>query len=91
MAVLGPHLFDLMRLFAGDPRWVFSSVTQDGRDIGSGEVRKPTEPVGPVAGNQIAAMFGFDHGVQGYFGSKISDVQNGSRFGLTLYGSKGTI
>src|SRR5882724_5698908 len=68
MAVLGPHLFDLMRLFAGDPRWVFASVTEDGRE--TGQVRKPTEPVGPVAGNQIAAMFAFDHGVLGYFGSK---------------------
>ena len=91
MAVLGPHLFDLMRLFAGDPRWVFSSVTEDGRETGSGQVRKPTEPVGPVAGNQIAAMFAFDNGIQGYFGSKISDVPNGIRFGLTLYGSKGAI
>src|SRR5947207_1358608 len=89
MAVLGPHLFDLMRLFAGDPRWVFASVTEDGRE--TQQVRKPTEPVGPVAGNQIAAMFSFDHGVQGYFGSKISDVPNGSRFGLYLYGSKGAI
>jgi predicted dehydrogenase len=91
MAVLGPHLFDLMRLFAGDPRWVFASVTEDGRETGSGQVRQPTEPVGPVAGNQIAAMFAFDHGVLGYFGSKVSDVPNGSRFGLTLYGSKGAI
>jgi predicted dehydrogenase len=91
MAVLGPHLFDLMRLFGGDPRWVFASVTEDGRETGSGQVRQPTEPVGPVAGNQIAAMFSFDHGIQGYFGSKVSDVPNGSRFGLTLYGSKGAI
>jgi predicted dehydrogenase len=89
MAVLGPHLFDLMRLFAGDPRWVFATVTEDGRETTS--IRKPTEPVGPVAGNQIAAMFAFDHGVHGYFGSKVSDVPNGSRFGLTLYGSKGAI
>src|SRR5207253_10029349 len=49
MAVLGPHLFDLMRLFAGDPRWVFASVTEDGRE--TQQVRKPTEPVGPVAGH----------------------------------------
>ena len=38
MAVLGPHLFDLMRLFAGDPRWVFASVTEDGRETGPGQV-----------------------------------------------------
>jgi predicted dehydrogenase len=91
MAVLGPHLFDLMRLFAGDPRWVFAHVTEDGREVDKTRVRQPTEPVGPVAGNQISAMFAFDNGVHGYFGSKISDVPNGSRFGLYLYGSKGAI
>ena len=91
MAVLGPHLFDLMRMFAGDPRWVFAHVTEDGREIDRGRVGVPTEPVGPIAGNQIAAMFAFDRGVHGYFGSKTSDVLTGSRFGLYLYGSKGVI
>ena len=55
MAVLGPHLFDLMRLFAGDPRWVFAHVTEDGREVDKTRVRQPTEPVGPVAGNQISS------------------------------------
>jgi len=91
MAVLGPHLFDLMRMFAGDPRWVFAHVTEDGREIDRGGVGVPTEPVGPIAGNQIAAMFAFDRGVHGYFGSMTSDVLTGSRFGLYLYGSKGVI
>jgi predicted dehydrogenase len=91
MVVLGSHLFDLMRLFAGDPRWVFAHVSEDGREIDRAHARVPTEPVGPVAGNQIAAIFSFDHGVHGYFGSKTSDVLTGKRFGLYLYGSKGII
>ena len=91
MVVLGSHLFDLMRLFAGNPRWVFAHVSEDGREIDRARVRVPTEPVGPVAGNQIAAMFAFDHGVHGYFGSKASDVLTGKRFGFYLYGSKGIL
>ncbi|HTM48016.1 MAG TPA: Gfo/Idh/MocA family oxidoreductase [Bryobacteraceae bacterium] len=91
MVVLGSHLFDLMRMFAGDPRWVFAHVTEDGREMDRTRARVPTEPVGPVAGNQIAAMFAFDGAVHGYFGSKTSDVLEGNRFGLTLYGSKGVI
>jgi predicted dehydrogenase len=91
MVVLGAHLFDLMRLFAGDPHWVFAHVSEDGREIDRGHVRVPTEPVGPVAGNQIAAMFAFDHGIHGYFGSKTSDILTGKRFGLFLYGSKGIL
>jgi len=91
MAVLGPHLFDLMRLFAGDPQWVFAHVTEDGQEINRSRIRKQSEPVGPIAGNQIAAMFAFPHGVHAYFGSKSSDVPDGSRFGFSLYGSKGVI
>src|SRR5262249_39471357 len=91
MAVLGSHLFDLMRMFAGDPRWVFAHVIEDSQEMDRQRVRVPSEPVGPVAGNQIAAMFAFDQGVHGYFGSKTSDVLDGSRFGLYLYGSRGVI
>lgn len=91
MAVLGPHLFDLMRLFAGDPQWVFAHVTENGQEIGRKPIRQATEPVGPIAGNQVAALFAFRNGVHGYFASKTSDVLNASRFGFYVYGSKGAI
>ncbi len=84
LMVLGTHCFDLMRLFAGDPRWVFAHVSP-------ATPRQPTEPIGPVAGDEIAAMFLFDGGVHGYFGSKPSGQRDGRRFGLTLYGSQGAI
>jgi predicted dehydrogenase len=91
MMVLGTHLFDLMRYFAGDPRWVFGHVTQAGREMDAGMARQPSEPVGPVAGDEIAAVFYFERGAHGYFGSRSSDVRTGARFGVTLYGSKGLI
>jgi predicted dehydrogenase len=89
MAMLGPHLFDLMRFFGGDPQWVMAHVTEDGREIS--RTTRPTEPVGLIAGNQVASMFAFANGIHGYFSSKNSDVQNGSRFGIFIYGSKGAI
>jgi predicted dehydrogenase len=70
---------------------VFAHVTDDGNEMDRRHLGTPKEPVGSVAGNQIAAMFSFEHGVHGYFSSKTSDVPNGSRFGLSLYGSKGAI
>ncbi len=91
LMVLGSHLCDLARMLLGDPKWVFSHVTRDGREINASNVRKATEPVGPVAGNQIAAMFAFDNGVHAYFGSRASDQSGSSRFGTTIYGSKGVI
>ncbi len=89
MMVLGTHCFDLMRYFAADPQWVFASVYEKGRAVDRGMARKATEPVGNVAGDDIAAMFRFHGGVPGYFGSKSSDVPRNGRFGVTLYGSKG--
>ena len=36
-------------------------------------------------------MFAFDNGVHAYFGSRASDRSGSSRFGTTIYGSKGVI
>ncbi|MDP3000994.1 MAG: Gfo/Idh/MocA family oxidoreductase [Bryobacterales bacterium] len=91
LIVLGTHCFDLMRLFGGDPEWVFAHVTEQGREVRRGMERKPTEPVGPVAGDAVTAIFRFARGIDGHFGSRRSDVRSGSRFGVTLCGSKGLI
>ena len=91
LMVLGTHDFDLMRYFAGDPQWVFAHATENGREVRAGMEHEATEPVGKIAGNQIAAMFAFADGVNGYFASKASDVIDGKRFGVTLYGSKAMV
>ena len=91
LVVLGSHICDMMRYFLGDPEWAFSHVTEDGKEVGRGQVREATEPVGPVAGNQIAAVFGFAGGIHAYFGSKASDRTDRKRFGLRIYGSQGVI
>jgi predicted dehydrogenase len=91
MMVLGTHLFDLMRFFAGDPRWCFAHVTAAGAEMEQRHAREATEPLGPVAGDEIAAMYYFESGVHGYFGSRPSGANTGDRFGITLLGSKGAI
>ncbi len=88
MIVLGTHVFDLMRYYAGDPQWVSAHVTQGAAELGHEMMRPASEPVGRVGGDQIAAMFLFPNGVHGYFGSKPSEMMSGRRFGLTLAGSK---
>ena len=62
MMVLGSHLFDMLRYFLGNPKWVVSHVTSNGEEMRAKHVTKPTEPLGPIAGNQIAAMFAFANG-----------------------------
>ncbi len=91
LMVLGSHLFDMMRFFLGDPKWVVSHVTSNGEEMGPEHVRQATEPIGPVTGNQISAMFAFDNGVHGYFASRVTDQTNPLRFGTWVYGSMGVL
>jgi predicted dehydrogenase len=91
LMVLGTHTFDLLRYFAGDPQWVFAHASDKGREVAAGTGREGTEPIGRIAGDDIAAMFLFPRGVHGYFGSKSTDVIDGRRFGVTLYGSKAAL
>ncbi len=91
MLVLGSHIFDLFRVFAGDPTSCFAHVTQNGVDVSKADARAPSEPIGLVAGNQINAMFSFQNGVHGYFSSMVSREPDRMRFGIYLYGSRGVI
>lgn len=91
MMVLGSHLMDVMRIFAGDPKWVTAHVTDDGEEITRQHVRKPSEPLGPIAGREIAADFVFSGGVHGYFSSKACAETHPLRFGTHIFGSKGAI
>ncbi len=87
--VLGSHVLNLMCHFGGEPRWCFAEVQQDGHPITRAEVRDGAEGIGPLAGDAIQAMFGFDEGVSGYFGSQRNTA--GGRFGLQIFGSLGII
>lgn len=91
MMVLGSHLFDMMRFFLGNPRWVSAHVTRDGEEIGAKDVRQATEPIGPIAGNQVSAMFAFGKGVHGFFASRATAETDPLRFGTWIYGSKGVL
>ncbi len=65
----GTHLFDLMMAFAGEPRWASGHVTVDNRDATTDDTGQGNAPVGPIIGDSISAVFGFDNGVRGFFDS----------------------
>jgi predicted dehydrogenase len=90
LMVLGTHIMDLMRFLAGDAGWCYARVSQGGKPATRADVREGGEGMGPVAGDHIAAVYGFDKGVQGYFGTHKAR-QPGSRFGLQVYGTRGVI
>jgi predicted dehydrogenase len=91
MLVLGTHLFDLMRLFAGDPRWCTAHILHQGREATLEDVRTPTENIGPVLGDEIEAQFALPNGVHGTFSSRARNRETAGHWGLELVGSKGVV
>ncbi len=89
LMVLGTHVMDLMRVFAGDARWCFASIKQNGKPATKDDVVPGGEGMGPVLGDRINATYGFDKGVQATFGTMKNG--GGKRFGLQVFGVKGIL
>lgn len=89
MLVLGTHLFDLMRLFAGDARRCSATIWSKGELAKHADRRKATEGIGFVLGDEIEAQFEFDRGVTGNFTSRGRLREVTARWRLELYGTKG--
>lgn len=89
MMVLGSHLFDLMRLFAGDPLWCSARVLVQGRDLTKADARRVKDDVGPVGGDQVFAQFAFPRGVQATFTSAGALRETVGHWGIELLGAKG--
>jgi predicted dehydrogenase len=88
MLVLGTHLFDLMRFFGGEASWCAARVLQKGHEITRQDAHAAKEKIGPIAGDEIEAQFGFANGVSGSFTSRGRLQQQIGHWGLELIGSK---
>lgn len=93
LAVLGCHHFDLMHFLAGSPRWASAEVLLGDRPVTRGEAHQGTEPLGPIAGDCVSAMYGFDRGVHGSFESKAAakEADVGKRHALEITCSNGVV
>jgi predicted dehydrogenase len=92
LLIHGTHMFDLMRLFAGDARWCHARVTCGGRDVTAADARPAGYAAGLMAGDDIVAEYGFDGGVTGHFESMVSDDGGGTPYlRLEIGGSGGTL
>lgn len=90
--VLGSHLFGMMRLLVGgDAKHCTAEVLKEGRAIAKGDVVDGAEGIGPLAGDQVSARYGFDRGVSGYFASRRGAGGNPGRFAIQVFGTKGVI
>jgi predicted dehydrogenase len=92
LIVHGTHLLDLMIAVAGPPRWVGGHLAVGDRDVVKADKHKASEPLGPVAGDSVAATFGFDHGVRGFFDSRALLHREGrTPYGLFLECSEASL
>ena len=95
LAVLGPHMMDSMRYFAGaDVAWAHAHIMQDGSEITIDDVRDGNEGIGPIAGNSLAAYYVFTNGISAHFESQPGDTAakvNSRWFGFEAHGTEGVI
>jgi len=89
--VLGTHVLNMVNYFAGDPAWCFAQVRQDGKPVTRKHVRPGAEGIGPLAGDRVQAMYRMADGTTAYFNSTRNAGGEPSRFGVTVYGSKGVL
>lgn len=89
LVVLGTHQFDLVRFFAGDAQWCSARVLQGGREITAADVRAATENIGPIAGDEIEAMFALSRGVNVHYTSRAKNAAAAGPWGMELIGTKG--
>jgi len=91
LMVLGTHIMDLMRFVAGNAQWCFAQVRSDGHPVTRDDVRDGAEGIGPLAGDEIHAMYGFDGMATGYFSTHRARHGASARYGLQVYGSRGIL
>jgi len=92
LTVLGTHLLDLMRCFAGDAAWCHARVEEGGADATPADVRPGDEQVGPVLGDDLVATYGFAPGVTGsYESARAADGGGSEYFRVELCGDAGVL
>lgn len=79
LLVHGTHWFDLMIALAGPPRWVSGHIRVKGREATKDDRREGSEPVGPICGDSVVAVFGFEDGVLGFFDSTANTAPSSRR------------
>ncbi len=89
LIVMGVHCFDALAFFLGEPQWCSARMYTNGYLSARTDVHEATEPLGPIVGDTVHAMYGFANGVTGYFSSSKNADGNRNQWGLDIIGTKG--
>lgn len=92
MMVLGLHVFDLVRLFAGEVQWCNARIRHRGKEPRVSDAKEsPTDRVGPVVGDDIFAQFAMGSGVNVIYRSRVGIEKAAGPFGMEIIGSRGVM
>jgi predicted dehydrogenase len=94
LVVLGTHILDLMTFFFGNPESVMAEVTAEGKPIVRSDRAETVEDLGPLAGDNVYAVFRYPGEIRGVFETRkgLYDYDNGvSNMGISVTGTKGTL
>jgi predicted dehydrogenase len=89
--VLGTHVLDMIHALSGKPKWCNSKIWWKGHPVTKQDVFAGPEGIGPLAGDEVQAMFGMADGTTAFFSSKRNMAGRPPRYGLQIQGSKGII
>ncbi|MBM4042015.1 MAG: Gfo/Idh/MocA family oxidoreductase [Planctomycetes bacterium] len=89
--VLGSHVMDLIHTLGGDAKWCFGTVLEGGRPIRKDDVKEGAEGIGPLAGDEVHALFKLASGATATFDSVRGAGGEPTRFGVQIFGSKGIL
>jgi len=88
--VLGTHIMDMIRALGGHPLWCHAAVLQSGEPVTQGDVFEGPDGLGPLAGDELHAMYKMSNGTIAYFNS-LKHAGNSKRYALQIHGSAGII
>lgn len=90
--VLGSHVLDMVHAISGRPDWCQATVFQQGEPATAEDVVDGAEGLGPMAGDEVHAMFGWNGGGPvAWFDSRRNMAGKPSRYGLQIFGTRGVI
>ena len=91
MMVLGTHLFNMLGFLFGNASAVYAQVRSGGAPITREDVRQASEPIGPIAGDDVVSFTTFESGVVALFESRRDQPGKGASFGFEITGDAGRI
>ena len=91
MWVLGTHVFDLFDALAGKPLSCSAEIRKEGKLVEKRDVAEGNEGLGPLAGDEVHAIWRMENGWSATFDSIKGHGTRAAGFGLQVIGNEGIL